>query len=131
MATQQLAAGNGIALPAGEDLQGKAFHLVRLNNSGQVVVPTASTDLPIGVLQNDPPAGGAAEVLTLAGAVAKVVADGSTVAIAVGDTVGTNASGKAVKKSLAGDWYIGVALDASAVDGKLIRVLLTGPQQRA
>ncbi|MBM3216434.1 DUF2190 family protein [Candidatus Poribacteria bacterium] len=132
MATQQLVAGNGVSFVAENDLSAKQYHYVELSATrGLVDAPDNAADVPIGVLQNDPSAGEAAEVITLAGAIAKVVSDGSGAAIAIGDTVGTNNAGKAVKKSVSGDWYNGIALDASSADGKVIEVLLTGPQQRA
>ena len=90
-----------------------------------------ATDVPIGVLQNKPVANQAAEVITLAGAITKVVSDGSSVNIAIGDPVVTDATGKAIKKTASGGWYNGIALEASAADGKVIPVLLTGAQQLA
>lgn len=129
MATQQLV--ESVSFVAENDLSAKQYHYVELSaTSGMVDVPDNAADVPIGVLQNKPLANEAAEVTTLAGAIVKVVSDGSVTAIAIGDTVGTNSVGKAVKKSLSGEWYNGIALDASNVDGKIIRILLTGPQQR-
>lgn len=129
MATQQLV--ESVSFVAENDLSAKQYHYVELSaTAGTVDVPDSAGDVPIGVLQNKPRANEAAEVTTLAGAVVKVVSDGSVTAIAIGDTVGTNNVGKAVKKSASGDWYNGIALDASNADGKVIRVLLTGPQQR-
>jgi hypothetical protein len=131
MATQQLVAGNGVSFVAENDLSSSQFRYVELSaTAGMVDVCDNAGDVPVGVLQNDPGAKEAAEVTTLAGAIAKVVSDGSTVAIAIGDTVGTDAQGRAVKKSIAGDWYNGIALAASSAAGKIIPVLLTGPQQR-
>lgn len=132
MAAQQLVSGFGVNFTAGSDLSAKQFRYVELTaTEGKVDVCNNAADIPIGVLQNNPAADEAAEVITLAGAIAKVVSDGSGTAIVVGDTVGTDATGKAVKKATDANWYNGIALEASAVDGKLIRVLLTGPQQRA
>jgi hypothetical protein len=129
MATQQLA--NGVSLVAENDLSAKQFHYVELSaTAGMVDVPDNAADVPVGVLQNKPVANAAAEVATLAGAIVKVVSDGSGTAISIGDTVGTNNAGKAVKKTVSGDWYNGIAMDASSADGTIIRVLLTGPQQR-
>jgi hypothetical protein len=129
MATQQLV--YGVSLVAENDLSAKQFHYVELSpTAGMVDVPDSATDIPVGVLQNKPAQNEAAEVITLAGAIVKVVSDGSVTAIAIGDTVGTNNAGKAVKKSTSGEWYNGIALDPSNADGKIIRVLLTGPQQR-
>lgn len=131
MATQQLVTGNEVSYGAAADLSGKPFRYVKLAAaSGQVAVCGAA-DIPMGVLQNRPRLGDAAAVITLSGAVAKAVSDGSQTAIAVGDTVGSNADGKAVKKTASGSWYNGIALEASSQDGKVIRIQLTGPQQRS
>ena len=132
MATQQLVTGNEVSYEAAADLSGKQFHLVKLDAAGAGKVNLCgASDIPVGALQNRPRAGDAAAVITLSGAVAKVVSDGSGTAVAVGDTIGANAHGKAIKKAASGNWYLGIALEASSQDGKIIRIQLTGPQQRA
>jgi len=110
---------------AGNDLSAKQYHFVKLNAADQVDVCNNVGDKPIGVLQNKPTAGHAAQVRVLG--VSKVVSDGSSTSIGVWDYVGTDASGKAVKKSADKDFIVGFALDASSADGTVIRVLLTGP----
>jgi hypothetical protein len=53
---------------AGEDLSAKQFHFVKIDNGdGEVVAVSAATDRPIGVLQNAPTAGQAAEVTIVGG----------------------------------------------------------------
>jgi hypothetical protein len=61
---------------AGEDLSTKQFHFVKINNgNGDVVAVSAATDRPIGVLQNTPTSGQAAEVTIVGGT--KIKAGGS------------------------------------------------------
>ena len=53
---------------AGEDLSAKQFHFVKIDNGdGHVVAVSGATDRPIGVLQNAPTAGQAAEVTIVGG----------------------------------------------------------------
>lgn len=84
-------------------------------------------DRPLGVIQNNPKSGDAAAVM-VAGET-KIVAGG---AINPGDSVGTDGSGRAVRKNETstgadyGDFVIGVARDAVTAAGQLVTVLLTG-----
>ena len=39
-----------ITLTAGESLATKQFYFVKLNSSGQVILPTANTDIPIAAV---------------------------------------------------------------------------------
>lgn len=108
------------------------WHLAELSaTEGQVDVCDNAGDIPIGVILNNPVAGGAVELGATPGAIYKVKSDGSGANIAIGDRCGTDASGKLVKKSSDADWYCGIALQASTADGVVIEVLWTGPQQRA
>jgi hypothetical protein len=53
---------------AGENLSAKQYHFVKIDNGdGEVVAVSGATDRPIGVLQNTPTAGQAAEVLIVGG----------------------------------------------------------------
>ncbi|MBW2674616.1 MAG: DUF2190 family protein [Deltaproteobacteria bacterium] len=114
-----------MSFKAENDLSAKQYYFVELSAADQVDVCDGATDKTIGVLQNKPTAGHAAQVRVLG--ISKVVSNGSGTAIAVGDYVGTDASGKAVKKATDKDFIAGIALDASSADGTVIRVLLTGP----
>jgi len=114
-----------ISAKAENDLSSKQYYFVELSAADQVDVCDNAADKPIGVLQNKPTQYHAAQVRVLG--ISKVVSDGSSTAIAVGDYVGTDANGKAVKKSSDTNYVAGIALDASSADGTVIRVLLTGP----
>lgn len=75
---------------ASADLSAKQYHFVKLSGNNTVTVCAAITDVPIGVLQNNPTSGQAAEVCLFG--VTKVVADGT---LAAGDRIGTSADGQA------------------------------------
>lgn len=83
-------------LKAGEDLSGKQYHFVKIDNGdGTVKAVSAATDKPIGVLQNDPKAGQAAEVTIVGGT--KVVSGGTA---SPGQVVLTSSSATAVTGAL-------------------------------
>ena len=82
---------NTPGLVAGADLSAKQYHFVKLNGTGtQVVACNGVTDKPIGVLQNKPTSGQAAEVMMLG--ISKVVGDAN---LAIDDLIGTSADGQA------------------------------------
>ena len=108
---------------AENDLSAKQYYLVEVSAANQVDVCDGATDIAIGVLLNEPTANHAAQVGLLGRF--PVVSDGTT-PIAAGDNVGTDASGKAVKKTTNNDWVIGRAMAASSADGTIIDVLFTG-----
>jgi hypothetical protein len=83
----QLKLGN---LTAAADLSAKQFHFVKLATATTVNVCTAITDVPIGVLQNTPTSGQAAEVCIFG--ITKVVADGN---LAAGNIIGTSSDSQA------------------------------------
>jgi hypothetical protein len=77
-------------LTAGADLSSKQYHFVKLASATTVNVCTAITDLPIGVLQNNPTSGNTATIAIFG--VTKVVADGT---LAAGNILGTSADSQA------------------------------------
>lgn len=88
--------------------------------SGEVVAGAAGTDDIIGVTMNSCEAGEQVSVrLRSAAGTLKVKAGG---AVAVGDSVTSDASGEAVATTTAGDTVLGTALEAAA-DGDLFEVL--------
>jgi hypothetical protein len=107
---------------AENDLSAKQYYFVEYSGVDQVDVCDAAADRAIGVLQNKPTAGAAATVRHLG--ISMVVSDGSGTAITAGDHIGPNSSGKAVKKATADYSVAGIAMDASAADGTVIRVLM-------
>lgn len=115
-----------VSLVAGADLSAAQFKFVKLNSSGDVVLAAATTDRPIGVLQNAPLSGQEAEVLIVGGT--KLVAGGSiTEGAALGTTnagagkaltVGTDTTayilGSAITEAASGDVFTAVINCASA-----------------
>ncbi len=77
-------------LKAGADLSAKQYHLVKLASATTVTYCAAITDIPIGVLQNNPASGEVAEITFIG--VTKIVADGT---IAAGANIGTSNDGQA------------------------------------
>ena len=77
-------------LTASADLSAKQYYFVKLSSATQVTVCAAITDVPIGVLQNNPTSGQAAIVTTHG--LSKMSADGT---IAAGNILGTSADGQA------------------------------------
>lgn len=78
------------SLTAAADLSAKQYHFVKLASATTVNVCSAITDVPLGVLLNDPTSGQAAEICIFG--VTKVVADGT---LAAGNRIGTSADGQA------------------------------------
>lgn len=124
MAVEQAPVGGDATYEAGADLSSNQYYILELTTAQKVTVCNNAADVGFGVLQNDPTSGQAAQVRVAQGSISKVVSDGSGTAIAIGDWVGTNASGKAVKKTTDKDWVLGRAEDASTANGTIISVRL-------
>lgn len=77
---------------ADSDLSTSQYKLVKLTGEFKIDVCTSSTEVPIGVLQNEPSSGEAADIMTVG--MTKVQTGGST--MAAGDFFATNSSGDAV-----------------------------------
>lgn len=105
--------------PAGEDLSDYEGYFVKLV-TGTLKVCDGATDAPAGVLQEGVASGLQAEIVMFG--TAKLVAGG---AIAIGDQVGTDASGKGDKKIAGTDttnYVCARALETAASDGDIIAV---------
>lgn len=99
----------------------KQFYIVKQHTDGTVILSSAATDKHVGIVQNKPAVGMAANIQI--GGTAKVIAGGT---IAVGAWVTSNASGAAVATTTAGDVVIGKYLgSASAASGDIIEVQLS------
>lgn len=107
------------------DYSTKQYYFMKLSTSvaDTVTLAAAATDLCIGILQDKPAAAGRRGKVRILG-ISQVVSDGSGTAIAIGDRIGPNSSGKAVKKATADYNAAGIAMDASTTDGAVIRILL-------
>lgn len=111
--------GNGIGvLNAGADLSTKQYYVVKVNTSGAIILGAATTDRPLGVLQNNPTSGKTASVMT--SGVTKAIAGA---AIAAGAQVSCNASGQVIT-AVTTSYSIGTALVAAAALGDVISISL-------
>lgn len=102
-------------LVAGADLSAKQFYFVKLSAAFTVVACSAVTDIPIGVLQNDPTSGQEASVCVFG--LTKVNSDA---ALAVGDVIGTAADGQAAAYAAGTDttkYLCGQVVQASTAAG--------------
>lgn len=111
-----------ITLPAAADLSTKQYYFVKVNSSGQAALCAAATDRPIGVLQNTPTSGQAAEVLVVGGT--KIVASAS---IDEGVLIGTASTGKADAKTPGTDtteYGVGQVILAAGADGELLTAVI-------
>lgn len=111
-----------VTLVAGADLSAAQYKFVKLNSSGQAVVCSSATDIPIGVLQNDPASGAEAEVLVIGGT--KIIAGA---AIGEGAQVGTSTAGKAVALTAGTDttkYVAGALLTESGADGEIVTAVI-------
>ena len=108
-----------LSIPAGADLSAKQYTFVKLSGS-TVISAAAATDLPIGVLLNDPTSGETAAV-----AVSGVVKLEASAAISVGALVGTTSTGLGVSLTAGTDttkYILGRAVTAAGASGDIITV---------
>ena len=109
--------GLKITLEAAADLSSAQFKFVKLDANGKVVAIAAATDVPIGVLQNKPTSGQAAELMV--DGVTKLQADA---ALTPGTAIGTSADGQADAKVAGTDiteYAVGVVLEGAGAAGNL------------
>lgn len=78
---------------AGADLSAKQYYFVKLNADNQVIVCAAATDIPCGVLQNNPVSGDAAEICVVGET--KVSGDAD---LDAGHLIGPSVDGQADRK---------------------------------
>jgi len=114
-----------VSFEAAGDLSSSQYKLVKLDANGKVVIVAATTDIPVGVLQNAPASGGTASVLVCG--VSKVSADAS---INEGVMLKTSADGQvttismdaahAADETLTATLCIGVAYTAAGGANELI-----------
>lgn len=124
--------GFKLTLEAGADLSAAQYKFVTLNGSGQVVVCSAVTDNPIGILQDKPAAAGRAAEIMVSG-VSKVDSDA---ALTVNSMVGPSADGQAAAYVHGTDttkYIVGRVLEASSGAGVKATILFDcmGAQGRA
>ena len=108
-----------LSIPAGADLSAKQYTFVKLSGS-TVISAAAATDLPIGVLLNDPASGETAAV-----AVSGVIKLKASAAISVGALVGTTSTGTGVSLTAGTDttkYILGRAVTAAGAANDIITV---------
>lgn len=108
-----------VTFEAAANLATKQFHFVKLSAANTVAACTATTDNPIGILQNKPSAAGRPAVVRIFG-VSKVVASG---AISAGALIATEDDAEAGTPATS-DPVVGKALEAAGAQGDLIKVLI-------
>ena len=111
-----------ISLTSTNDLSaGTEFLVMKVDtaNDHSVVTATASTDPIVGILQNKPKAGAAADLRFVG--TSKVQAGGT---ITRGDRVTATTGGKVITTTSNKDVCVGIAL-ASAVSGDVVEIMLT------
>lgn len=122
--------GQKLTLPADGDYSAEArqYTIVKLGSDSEgatIEQATAASDIILGVLQNRPNTGQAAEVMVTGISFLKV--DSST-DIAIGDAITATTGGVGVKTTTALNSIVGYALAArTANDIGIIPVLLVGP----
>ena len=113
--------GEGWLIPglvaAGSLASNQYYIVIAASTAGAVKVgSTKATDKILGVLQNDPADGEAAEVMF--SGISKVAAETS---VAYGDAITVSTTGRAKTTTTDGDQILGIALEASSSAGDLIR----------
>jgi len=107
-----------ISLAAATDLSAKQYHFVAVNTNGEAAL-TGDDGNPIGVLQNKPAAGQAAQVCV--DGVTKLYI-GTEAGLGAGYNVGCDAN-SAGKVSDTGSFRCGVALEDPTADGDIVSIL--------
>lgn len=111
-----------VGFTAGADLSAKQYHFVKINTGKTVVACSALTDVPIGVLQNAPTSGQAAEVCVIG--ITKIVGDAD---LALGDAIGPSADGQADARVIGTDtthYVAGVVLEENSAAGGIVTAVI-------
>lgn len=96
------------------------YKIVRATSATQVTTTTAATQIPLGILQNRPASGQAAEVRVNSGSTSKVVCGA---AVAAGVEVMSDGSGRAITATTTNE-VVGIALSATSNANELLDVLI-------
>jgi ABC-type taurine transport system substrate-binding protein len=108
---------------AGADLSSSQYKFVKFDSSGNVILVAAATDVPIGVLQNNPVSGAEASVLIVGGT--KIVASAAAT-LGTALNIGTTSAGKAVALAVTDTtkYVLGVYLQAPGADGDVVAAVV-------
>jgi hypothetical protein len=122
MAYQISAYAVKVTLVAGADLSDQQFRFVTIGADGTCDVADATTDKPVGVLQNSPREGEEAEVMVVGGT--KLV---SGAALANGSVISTDDEGRGAAITVGTDttrYNLGTTIFASGATGEIATVLI-------
>lgn len=112
-----------ISLEAGADLSAKQYYFVKIDSStGKAVVCAAATDRPVGVLQNNPTSGQAAEIVVVG--LTKVSSDAG---LTIGNLIGTSGDGQADAKTPGTDtteYVVGTVVTSTSNAAEIATVMV-------
>ena len=110
-----------LAYAANADLSALQYHIVKIVSANTCGTTSATTDTPVGVLQNKPASGQGASVRIFG--VTKCVAGA---AVGAGSLVVTTAAarGSTVTSGVTTSYALGLSTDAAAADGEVFSLLL-------
>ena len=111
--------GRKITRVAGADLSALKHTFVVLDTDGTVIAASADTEKPYGILQNNPTAGGEAEIMK--DGVSKLIAGE---AVNIGEPIGMGATGRGMHYAYATatKFIVGTALSATTGAGQMMVV---------
>ena len=110
-------------LVAGADLSAKQYMIVKYaSTAGEVVAATGTNETYVGILQNDPADGEAAEI-AVGGESFAIAADGD---IAVGNALDSDSTGRVNGTATDNRNIVGRALEAAGAAGDVIRIQVSG-----
>lgn len=118
-----------ITLQAASDLSSYQYHFIKMDSAGKATPVTATTDAPIGVLQNNPSNTNEGCEVVVVG-VTKLSADA---AVNIGAYIGVSADGQATMKTAGTDttgYLAGVALDTASTASIIFTGLVNCPGGR-
>jgi len=114
-----------VAVTASADLRTHQFKYVKVSGNNTVTICAATTDIPIGILQNTPNTGQAANVCAIG--ITKISSDA---ALTAGNEIGTSADGQAAVYAPGTDTtkrINGVVLEGSGAAGELATAFVNCP----
>lgn len=104
---------------SGSDLSATQYTFVKQSSTENTIEAAGAGEVAIGIVENKPASGEVAEVAVGGGTYITAAA-----AIAIGDPIKSDASGKGVTASTNNDYYIARAIEAAAADGDQIEVII-------
>ncbi len=117
--------GMDISLKAGEDLSAKQFYIVKLSSTTDNMALCGDSDIPLGILQDDPESGqtGSVRIHGLSKCVAGA-------AILSGYEIAVDSQGRGVVATT-GDYVVGLAMTAVSNAGERFTIKLGGVPEKA